>query len=199
MSPLIFDEAGLVSRLTSLRPGLRAVFAALCARRLVAMTESEAVAEKGVVLDLGRLAERIWDSLESNSLTNEVANKYLDAAMDLVADDESDTASKFEEDAASALAYTCRAWITQDPQEAAWAARRAYEAVDRYVIRREGIEISVSGAEEIVVGHVLVQAELRRQESDLQALETLDDAPDAASELKKLLDEAKNGSDLPRS
>jgi hypothetical protein len=71
----------------------------------------------------------------------------------------------YAEDAASAVAYALRALESGEPQEAAWAARRAYEAVDHHVMSRLGIK-----GESHVLGHPLVQAELSRQQRDLSEL-----------------------------
>ncbi len=76
----------------------------------------------------------------------------------------------FAEDAASALAYALRCYQSGNSQESAWAARCAYEAVDHYVVHHERVDTNVIGAEERVLSHWLVQAELMRQHRDLQEL-----------------------------
>lgn len=51
-----------------------------------------------------------------------------------------------------------------------WAASRAYEALDDYVITNENIDSAAPGAESEILSHRLVQAELARQSRDLDEL-----------------------------
>ena len=53
---------------------------------------------------------------------------------------------------------------------AAWAARRAYEALDHLVQDRFAINSGTAEGETRVLEHPLVQAELHRQERDLDCL-----------------------------
>jgi len=77
-------------------------------------------------------------------------------------------------DAATAVVYGLRCWKTGDAQEAAWAARRVYEALDRAVIERSGMDMNAPGAEKAVISDPLIQAELHRQKRDLTELTTVD-------------------------
>ncbi|MCC6334914.1 MAG: hypothetical protein IT380_13135 [Myxococcales bacterium] len=74
------------------------------------------------------------------------------------------------QNAGMAAIYALRTKLLGDPQEAAWAARVAYEALDNFVINSEDIDRNVRGAELRVLAHPLVQAELARQLSDIQDL-----------------------------
>lgn len=76
----------------------------------------------------------------------------------------------YADDAASAAAYVLRALETGDAREAAWAARRSYEAADHYVMYRVGVE----GEEQVLI-HPIVQGELARQHRDIEALLSADD------------------------
>lgn len=60
-----------------------------------------------------------------------------------------------------------RTRLTGEAQEAAWAARVAYEAIDNYVIKKEGINTNIPNGEPRLLSRPLVQAELGRQERDL--------------------------------
>jgi hypothetical protein len=71
----------------------------------------------------------------------------------------------YADDAASAIAYTLRALDSGESQEAAWAARRAYEAADHHVMHRLGIE-----GESQALAHPIVQTEFSRQGRDLEEL-----------------------------
>jgi hypothetical protein len=73
------------------------------------------------------------------------------------------------EDCACALPYAIGCRRGGGGQEAAWAARRTYEAVDHFVIHSEHARIDQpgaeqqAGAEQQVLAHTLLQAELARQ------------------------------------
>jgi Protein of unknown function (DUF416) len=66
--------------------------------------------------------------------------------------------------------YALRTKLSGKPQEAVWAARVAYEALDNLVINTEGIDTNNPGEEARVLSHPLVQAELDRQWRDLEDL-----------------------------
>ena len=74
------------------------------------------------------------------------------------------------DDAAAALAYSFRCRRNESPKEAVWAAGRAYQALDDYVVTNENIDTGAPGAETEVLNHPLVQAELARQSRDLDEL-----------------------------
>lgn len=70
----------------------------------------------------------------------------------------------------AAMAYALRCRQNGEAQEAAWASRRAYEALDHFVLNREVGEGEESW-EGRALSHPLVQAELVRQQSDLNDLQ----------------------------
>jgi hypothetical protein len=74
------------------------------------------------------------------------------------------------DDAAAALAYALRCRLTGLSQEAAWAARRSYETLEEYIILDLGIDINNHSELEGMVMNSLVQAELGRQQRDLDEL-----------------------------
>jgi hypothetical protein len=76
----------------------------------------------------------------------------------------------YAEDAASAVAYTLRTLLTGEAQEAAWAARSVYEGVDAYVIRTANMDVNQRGAEEEILRHPVMQAELSLQYRDIREL-----------------------------
>jgi hypothetical protein len=75
------------------------------------------------------------------------------------------------EDASVAVAYALRSRKTGLSQEAAWAARVAYEAVDNFVSNQIASPSS-TWDEERILSHRLTQAELQRQNRDLEDLES---------------------------
>ena len=80
------------------------------------------------------------------------------------------------EDAAAATAYAFRCRKSGNSHEAPWSARRAFEALDRYVSEIDNIDWSVPDPKlrELtltrILSHPLVQAELARQRRDLEEL-----------------------------
>jgi hypothetical protein len=90
----------------------------------------------------------------------------------------------YAEDAVTALAYALRALKTGEPQEAAWAARRVYEAACYHVIHRLGIEDDMQA-----LAHPIVQAEIARQCRDVEAL--LEPRPDSVELFFSLRERAK--------
>jgi hypothetical protein len=71
-----------------------------------------------------------------------------------------------------------------DSQASAWAARRAYEALDHHVTHRLGIDNEARAA-----GHPAVQAELIRQRRDLDELHAANEDP--ADAILRLRDRAR--------
>lgn len=75
----------------------------------------------------------------------------------------------FADEMLSSLAYAIRCYLSQEAQEAVWAARRAYEAADQATLRI--LDIRPGGAIEAqIISHVIVQRELGRQYHDLVQL-----------------------------
>jgi len=74
------------------------------------------------------------------------------------------------DDALSSLAYAIRCLLTPEPQEAAWAARRAYEAADQAAILVLGVHLGSPNAEAAIKAHSFVQRELARQQTDISLL-----------------------------
>ncbi len=77
----------------------------------------------------------------------------------------------YGDDALSALAYTLTCLKSGDSQDAAWTARRLYDALDCYLVNRDDLSPSHPDEAERVAGDPLVQAELERQVRDLAELD----------------------------
>ena len=171
---LDFNEADMVRKLGSIKTRLRTAFAAACAERLApAYDKFFKVSGRGDARKLGQLRERLWGNIEGRILNAPISEEEVDACMDLIpSQDDAPWVPEqaYAEDAAAALAYALRCWRTDDPQEAAWAARRAFEAVDQFVIRRERINLNDPNQAGRVASHQIVQAELARQKRDLDEL-----------------------------
>jgi hypothetical protein len=94
---------------------------------------------------------------------------------DLIVHDASTDAAFFAENAAAAIAYGLRAIASEDPNETVWAAQRAYDTVDRYVMKEER-DLGVEWTEAKIRAHPVIQQELQRQLNDIKTLQTLSGA-----------------------
>lgn len=108
-------------------------------------------------------------------MESEELSASIQDCLDLMQDEDEgswDESRVYAEDAAAALAYAFRARASADrqEQEAAWAARRVYEALDYFVIHNIGVSTDGPAGEERVLSHPLIQQELGRQQRDLREL-----------------------------
>jgi hypothetical protein len=113
--------------------------------------------------------------------------------------DEQDTKKEptYAQDAAASVAYAIGARLTDDPQEAAWAARRAFEAVDYFVMSQIDSTTIMGEHLRFALSQPIVQAELRRQQADLQDLQLASAEKSLwASVISKLRDRARRDAEL---
>jgi uncharacterized protein YjaG (DUF416 family) len=171
-----FDETQLLQQL-AIQPALaRSVFALGAATRLLNCYELFAI-ESGVTnaQRLRQITNEVWGNIYSADIRKEFLIGAIDGVMELLPDtDESDALwlhRALAEDAVSALAYAIRSLAAPDEQqEAAWAARRAYEAVDQAAIWSLGVQPGVVENEKTILNHAWVQRELSRQQRDISLL-----------------------------
>jgi hypothetical protein len=166
---LHYDEAALARDLARVGTNSRVVFAASCAERLLpAYAEYCARVGRGDQAALPEILGQIWQHLLGDEMSTEELRLALRRCMALIPGEDDEPwvdEQAYADDAVSAIAYTLRALENGDPQEAAWAARRVYEAADHYVIHRLAVE-----GESPVLAHPIVQGELARQRRDLEEL-----------------------------
>lgn len=93
------------------------------------------------------------------------------------------------QNAGMSAVYALRAKLAGEAQESALAARVAYEAVDNFVINNENIDTNGPGEARRVSMHPLVQAELGRQQRDLDELD--DGTQDQSLLIARLRDRAR--------
>jgi uncharacterized protein YjaG (DUF416 family) len=184
-----YDERRLVASLSRLGRLGQAVFAATCAERLIPAYERfHQSAGQGDPATLRLLLDAVWAHVQRGEelLTAEGYQGRLDAVTPGESDDWS-VEFGLAENAAAAVGYAVDAAIEGDPRNAAWAARHAYEAADLWVRTRDDVDFNVQGAEERVLADPLIQAELRRQQRDLDELTNGEDRPpgEVAARLKK--------------
>lgn len=217
MAYLRFDEGGLIRQLQLLSPRLRVAFAAACAERLLpAYARFAERSGQGAPGELASMLERLWLDLEGDPMGTDEIQRYIDRCMALIPDEDAGKSAadqacapdpiaaaraKAEEvvaameaqadDAAAAAAYAVRCRQTGEAQDAAWAGGRAYEAVDNWVLNRGGIDTNRPGAEERVLSDPVVQAELERQQRDLDELLGIADEGDTAGAVAQVRARAK--------
>jgi hypothetical protein len=171
---LHFDEPDLVARLARLPSKLRVVFAALCAERqlpnYIQFSERSGWGNPNI---LKEALESIWQDIQGQPLTRAQLETILERCEPFIPTGEEDTKEEtaYAEDAATSIAYAIEARLTDDPQKAAWAARRAYSAVDHFIMSQIDSTRVTREDEQFILSHPLVQAELRRQQADLEELE----------------------------
>jgi uncharacterized protein YjaG (DUF416 family) len=191
MGILRFDEQLLVKALERLPAPFRVVFAAACAERLLpAYTRFSRLTGRGDVATLKGLLECLWLDVQGERMHASQVQRNIDVSMSLIPQEDSApwvAGQVLAEDAAAAVTYALRCRQNAQAQEAAWAARRAYELLDHSVIDQEDIDTNRVGAEERVLAHQLIQAELLRQRRDLDELllADLQDVADVAQRMRQ--------------
>lgn len=184
-----YNEQALIEKLRGIPPESRVAFALLCDERLLPSYKAfHDETGKGNISILAAIADRLWNDISGEKMSTEEVEAKLQACMESMPSEE-DASSSFwahAEDAVSALAYTLRARLSGESQEAAWAARRAYESLDHYVIQRDQLDLNKPGGEFQVMQHPLVQAELWRQQRDLDELQSIADPGGLAENATRL-------------
>jgi hypothetical protein len=177
MMTLQYDEAEIIERLKYLPVRLRAAFALLAALRILpTYARFHTRTGRGDPSALTALVERLWRDVRGEWMTAREAQAVADQAMRLVPSEEDgwdEDSQPYAEDAAAAVAYGLRARLTNDPQEAAWAARRVYESADHFAVTVSRQTSGNHPDEQAILAHPVVQAELARQTRDLAELAEL--------------------------
>ncbi|MGO4871366.1 MAG: DUF416 family protein [Roseiarcus sp.] len=174
---LLFSEENIKRRLDCTSPIRRAAFAAACSERLfpgyIVFNDKSG---RGNWVVLREILDDIWSSIENSSIDVSVIDKQTDTVESL-SPDENDGEWILEqasaEDTVAAIAYTLDCLKSGASQEAAWAARRAYEAIDNYIINISNTNASILDVDETaVISNELIQSELYRQQVDIDDLLT---------------------------
>lgn len=168
-----FNESQLISELLLLSSEQRIAFATAAAARQLA--NYERYAEKIHIDNSHRAREitsQIWEELRQERIDLKNWQEKLDTIMDMLPgeDDCGQIAPALAEHALSTLAYAIRCLMNHDAKEAAWAARRAYEASDGMAIFLLGIQSVTRNVELMIESHDVVQRELARQRRDIEIL-----------------------------
>jgi uncharacterized protein YjaG (DUF416 family) len=170
----LFDEPQIVRSLERLSLELRVAFAASCAERVFSAYDSYSNRTgRGKPAALRSILNRLWNDLVGDRMTEGEVHATIKACEELHPREEDRPwmpEKDYAEDAVAAAAYALRCRENGSAQEAAWAARRAYEAVDSYVMGRDNPDLETVEGETQVLTDPLVQAELARQRRDLDEL-----------------------------
>ena len=196
---LIYEEAKIISALDRLSDRFRTVFALLCATRLLpAYRRFHSLTGNGDPPAVDSLADRLWADCLEEPQDEAHLQDALERIMALIPTEAEGLHLEFQataEDAVAALAYAYRARLIGSSREAAWAARRAYEARDTVVeglLDREGTACEEPKTR---LSHPFVQRELAHQQKDLERLAKLEAAPNATEQLVNLKEESERNAD----
>lgn len=174
---LRFEKAKLSGRLASLSHRGRVAFAAACAERLAPAYRLFEKEPNEHVRKLEQAVEHLWSDSKSKTSMDELEAE-IEGIMEIIPQ-EDDFAGVWTQEATSAqnagmaVVYALRTMLTNDVEEAAWAAQVAYEALDNFVVNKEDIDMTTPEGEMRALSHELVQAELARQQMDLEDLEAV--------------------------
>jgi uncharacterized protein YjaG (DUF416 family) len=168
-----YDERAIIEALDALSPARRVAFAATVAERMLPAFSAYSGATRQDSGVLTSIMDRLWRDLDGDALTAADVRDALARCMERLPDEDAlgwTPARTYADDACAALAYALRARLSGSSQEAAWAARRAYESVDHFAQAEHGIDPADPAAEARLLATSVVQDELRRQRRDLAEL-----------------------------
>jgi hypothetical protein len=169
-----FDEMLLMLRLEPLGRSAKTAFAAACAERLVPLSDrySQQVGDPLREQRLAVIVSAAWQAAAGRDID---ATRLKDEAEAMVPDEDEEgwTACRtFAGNAAAAAAYAVRTWLTNDPQEAAWAARQLFDAADlAYFQANPGGDFTDEAEERASLESPVVQSVIFAIHRDLEAIE----------------------------
>jgi hypothetical protein len=147
-----YDEASLIVSLAALPAASRLAFGAACAQRLLSGYGGRNKARLRLALDV------VWVAALHPTAVPPDSRHIAEEIEWLVPQDTDPGYDPLEDDTTAAVAYAVRALASGDPQEIAWAARRAYGFADYLAESSEAVGIAA------------VEVELGRQARDLEQL-----------------------------
>ncbi len=173
MTLIRFDEARIIEELNELCDWKRCIFSASCTERFFhSYKKSNEKSAYSYCIELREIMDFIWDSIGKKECNREISGKYLSEINNIIEASETNMNAYplFLADMSSSVAYALSTLLTHDSQEAAWCARRVYEALDTYSYTTENIEFNKSGSEIKILTHPFIQKELECQLRDLHIL-----------------------------
>lgn len=129
-----YDESAIKVRLSAVPPSKQVIFAASCAEHLIPLYDLFVSRTGQGDVDLLRVAlDLAWEVASEASFQAAAVDARRDEVESLVPSDEDEDwtlLSPIAQNAAASVAYSLRAAISRDPQDAVWAARQLYEVAD---------------------------------------------------------------------
>lgn len=163
-----FDRTRLTHRLSAAPQRSRTLFALACAERMLSHHERVAAAE-GVPHSIFRVAlDALWSHLAESRLSTEELEALLNRCLVEMAEVNATAQASHHDDASAAVSYALMCELRGGLEEAASAAQRVTDYVDGVVVLQLAPASTEFPAQPLVVAHTLMQAELERQERDLQ-------------------------------
>jgi len=168
-----FDKKLLTTRLKTVGPIGRMLFAWSCAERLFPLYESFCEkTRRGRLNYLRSTLDHLWELALSEQTGHR--EPFLDDYESLIPgeDDKWTPLNPLAENAVAAVAYACQCQLDGKSESAVWAGVQSYEAVDYLAHTLEGIDFNAPQAEAMILSKDFVQAEIERQLRDLAELQT---------------------------
>lgn len=171
---LKYDEELLKLRLEPLSRTAKTAFAAACAQRLMPLYDRYArqVGDSSLQQRLAVIVSAAWAAASGRDVD---ASRLEGDAESMVPDEDNEgwTAGRaYAGNAAAAAAYALRAWLTDDPQEAVWAARQLFDAAElAYFQVNPGGSFVTKEEDRASLASPVVQAAISAIQRDLDAIE----------------------------
>lgn len=171
---MAYDEPEIKTRLDALDRAHKTAFAAACAERLWPLFERYSrVTGEGDVTALRAVLDGAWSAVQGEEVAS--LAEAQEVAEGMVPSDEGEWVFEmgYGQNAAAAVAYVVRTWLTDDPQEGVWGARQVYEAAD-YAAQHSlpDLNLNAPGAEQRLLQTPAVQTALAGLSADLLAVES---------------------------
>jgi hypothetical protein len=169
-----YDEGEIVARLSLVDRHAKSAFAASCAQYLLPLFEryAHAIGGSEMAARLSAIVAATWEV--ADGAERDVA-AFQAEAESMVPSDDDDwiLETGYGQSAAAAAAYAIRTWLTDDPQEAAWAARQVYEVADYAALQSSSAaDLNVSDDGLGIAGSAVVQSALATLDRALSTVES---------------------------
>lgn len=128
--PLRYDRDELTTRLARLPRRLRIAFAAACAEREIPNYERYLPNQVREANVLKLTLQKVWVDAEGNAVSPSELASLRDRCQSIIDDNDLDNTAPLPFDAAASVVCAVSAGLTDDPNQAVWAAECANAAVD---------------------------------------------------------------------